>query len=449
MRLKVAALPLLLAVAALSSNAFAQGKPSKIFPLPYDQHDFANGLRLVTVPTDYPNVVALYIVVQTGSRNEVEAGKSGFAHFFEHMMFRGTKQFPPDKYQAVLNEVGAASNAFTSDDLTAYHTTFSKEDLDKVLAMEADRFRNLEYSESAFKTEALAVLGEYNKNSASPSSKIHEVLRDAAFDKHTYKHTTMGFLADVQDMPNEFKYSREFFDRYYRPEYTTILVVGDVDQKQVRSMVEKHWGDWKRGTYKAPIPAEPAQTGARTAHIDWQSPTLPWVAIAFKSPAYTDTEKDSAALDVLSYLAFSENSDLYQRLVVQQQKVDMLSPSAPDHVDPYLFTIYARVKKTEDMADVQEQVLSTIASYKDTLVPAAKLETVKKRLRYEFALGMNNSEAIARTLTHYVALKRTPETVNRVYELYSSITAEDIRNVARKYLTENGRTVVTLTGPKQ
>src|SRR5918995_1270731 len=110
----------------VAATLTAADKPSKIFPLAYDQHDFPNGLRLVTIPTDYPNVVSLYIVVQTGSRNEVEPGKSGFAHFFEHMMFRGTKQYPPDKYEAIMKDAGAAQNAFTSDDLTAYHATFSK-----------------------------------------------------------------------------------------------------------------------------------------------------------------------------------------------------------------------------------------------------------------------------------------------------------------------------------
>src|SRR5882757_11190401 len=95
----------------------------KIFPYPYVQEDLPNGLRLITIPTDYPNVVSLFIVVGTGSRNEVEPGKSGFAHLFEHLMFRGTPEFPPEKYQAVLRDSGAASNAFTTDDFTAYHTT--------------------------------------------------------------------------------------------------------------------------------------------------------------------------------------------------------------------------------------------------------------------------------------------------------------------------------------
>ncbi len=203
----------------------------KTFPFAYTQQDLPNGLRLVTIPTDSPNLVTIYIVVQTGSRNEVEPGKSGFAHLFEHMMFRGTAKYPPEKYNQILQRAGAASNAFTSDDLTAFYTTFSKEDLAEILAMEADRFQTLKYSPEYFKTETGAVLGEYNKNSSDPEEKLDEVLHDTAFDRHTYKHTTMGFLKDVQDMPNQYDYSLKFFDRYYRPEYTTIVVAGDVDAK--------------------------------------------------------------------------------------------------------------------------------------------------------------------------------------------------------------------------
>ena len=139
----------------------------------------------------------------------------------------------------------------------------------------------------------------------------------------------MGFLKDVQDMPNQYEYSLRFFDRYYRPEYTTIIVAGDVDPKQVRALVDKSWGNWKRGSYHPDIPVEPPQQGPREAHVDWPSPTLPIIAIAYKVPAYTDTQKDTAALDVLSTLAFSPTSDLYQKLVIREQKVDSLGAGNP------------------------------------------------------------------------------------------------------------------------
>jgi len=439
-------LTVLLLAGALAASP-SSGAP-KAFPYAYDQHDLDNGLRLITIPTDYPNVVALFIVVQTGSRNEIEPGKSGFAHLFEHMMFRGTPAFPPARYEGVLRTAGAASNAYTMDDHTAYHTTFSREDFETILRMEADRFQNLSYTPEAFRTETLAVLGEYNKNSASPTSKLSEVLRDTAFEKHTYKHTTMGFLRDVEDMPNQFEYSRLFFDRYYRPEYTTIVVAGDVTPENTRALVEKYWGEWKRGSYRPEIPAEPPQQGPRTNSVHWPAPTLPWVAVAFRAPAYSDQEKDQASLDLISYLGFSESSDLYQKLVIQDQKVDMLRADSPDRVDPYLFTIVTRVKKEADMDAVRDAILATANGFKERPPAADRLDAVKRHLRYSFALGLNNSESIAGTVARFVALRRTPETINRLYEVHDQVTPADIQAAAQRYLTDSGRTVVTLTGGK-
>jgi zinc protease len=290
------------------------------------------------------------------------------------------------------------------------------------------------------------VLGEYNKSSASPFSKLNEVMRDTAFDRHTYKHTTMGFLKDIQDMPNQYEYSLKFFDRYYRPEYTTIIVVGDVKAKAVRAAVEKSWGGWKRGTYHPDIPVEPPQDGPRSAKVDWPSPTLPLVAIAYKAPAYNDGTRDSAALDALAYLAFSNTSELYQKLVVDEQKADAIFASAPDSVDPGLFQIMARVKKSDDMDYVRDQILATVQSFQDKPVDAAKLDTVRKRLRYQLALSMDNSDTIAGIISSYVALKRTPETINTLYDQYAKVTPEDVQKAAAKYLVERTRTIVTLTG---
>ena len=131
-----------------------------ILPFQASEKTLPNGLKVIAVPTGFPNIVAVYINVQTGSRNEVEPGKSGFAHFFEHMMFRGTPTYSPDAYQAIITKAGASQNANTSDDRTLYHTTFAKEDLPKILEIEADRFKHLTYSPDVFKTEARAVLGE-------------------------------------------------------------------------------------------------------------------------------------------------------------------------------------------------------------------------------------------------------------------------------------------------
>ena len=418
---------------------------SKIFPYPYVQEDLPNGLRLITIPTDYPNIVSLFIVVGTGSRNEVEPGKSGFAHLFEHLMFRGTKEFPPALYQDEIQKAGAASNAYTSDDLTAFHTTFSKEDLPRMLSMEADRFQHLSVDPAAFKTETLAVLGEYNKNSADPSEKLYETVRATAFKVHTYRHTTMGFIKDVEAMPGEYDYSLQFFDRYYRPEYATIIVAGDVDPKRVRSLIDERWGAWKRGSYKPSIPVEPPQDGPRTAHIDWPSETLPLLSVDYRGPAYTDSTAETAALDAISRLGFGQTSPLYQKLVIEEQKLDSLNAGPPDNIDPELFGIFARLKNAADLPSIQQQIITTAEGFAATPVDAKKLDALKEHLRYEFALRLNNSEAIAGTVARYVALRRTPETINRYYDEYARLTPEDIRKAARKYLVEKNRTVVSLT----
>ena len=284
-RLPGAALALLLAVSAAAQNP---SPAARILPFDASERTLANGLKVIVVPTGFPNIVSLQIPVQTGSRNEVEPGKSGFAHFFEHMMFRGTKAYPPDAYQAVVTKAGARQNAFTSDDFTNYHTTFAKEDLETILKIEADRFQNLDYPLEGFKTESRAVLGEYNKNSANPIQKLIEVQRENAFKAHTYRHTTMGFLKDIEDMPNQFEYSKTFFDRWYRPEYATVIVAGDVKADEVFPLVEKYWGSWKTGSYKVDVPAEPPPAGPIVAHVPWTAPTLPWVSVAFRTPAFSE-----------------------------------------------------------------------------------------------------------------------------------------------------------------
>lgn len=436
---------LLTIMLALPVVMFAQAQQRKLFPYPYTIDDLPNGLRLVTVPTDYPNLVALYIVVQTGSRNEVEPGKSGFAHFFEHMMFRGSENYTPERRDAILKRAGASSNAYTTDDRTVYHEVFSKEDIEQVMKLEADRFQRLKYPPAAYQTEALAVLGEYNKNSADPTEKLYEVLRATAFKTHTYTHTTMGFLKDIQNMPNEYDYSLSFFKRFYRPEYTTIVAVGDVERSRMLAFAKQYWGDWQRGDYVANIPAEPAQTAPRTEHIDWPSPTLPLVAVSFRGPAYSDEKKDKAALDLLRQIAFGENSDLYQRLVLREQKVDALISDFGNQYDPELFTVFARVKDPKDMEMVQQQITATYDRFTKEAIPQDKLDATRSRLRYGFALRMDSSEAIAAALAPFIALRRTPETIDKLFALYDGVTTQDMRSFAAQYFTDNNRTIVTLT----
>lgn len=437
----VAGLALMLASPAPAQQAESRG----IFPYDYAVDELPNGLRLVTVPTDDPNLVALYIVVRTGSRNEVEPGKSGYAHFFEHLMFRGSENYTPEERDAILKRAGASANAYTSDDRTVYHEVFAREDLAEVMKLEADRFQRLQYGEDVFRTEALAVLGEYNKNSSNPISKLYETLRATAFDQHTYRHTTMGFLEDIQSMPEQYEYSLTFYDRYYRPEYATIVVVGDVTREETLALTREHFGEWERGSWNPEIPREPEQTAPRSAHVDWPTQTLPYLAVAYKAPAFSVETRDMAALDLLTHIAFGPTSELYQRLVLQEQKVDLLSPWFGASIDPELFTVIARVKDPKDVEEVQRQVLETYRRFAEEPVEQAKLDAVRSNLKYSFALAMNSSEAIADALAPYIALAGSPAAIDELFALYERITPEDMRAAAARYFVPEHRTIVTLT----
>jgi zinc protease len=424
------------------SDVSAQAR--KVFPYAYKTTDLPNGLRVVTVPTDYKNLISLYIVVGAGSRNEVEPNKSGYAHFFEHLMFRGSENFPPGSFDEVMKKAGASSNAYTSDDRTVYHETFAKEDLDAVMRLEADRFQRLKFTEEQYKTEAGAVLGEYNKNSASPTFKMYEVLRETAFKNHTYSHTTMGYLDDIKDYPNQYAYAWQFFNRFYRPENTTMVIVGDIKEPEVLQMVKNYWGDWKPGDFKQQIPVEPIQKEARKKHIEWEAQTLPYVAVAYRAPAFSETEKEKAALDLLSAVAFGENSDLYQKLVLQEQKATFISPDYDNHIDPELFTVWAQVKDVKEVNYVRDEIVKTFSKYAKELIPAKQLNDTRSRQRYGFSMAMNSNDAIAGTLAAFVALRRSPDTIDKMFALYDSITPEDIRFAAEKYFVPTNQTVVTL-----
>lgn len=273
--------PLIVSFVATSFHATSVN--AGIFPYKYQVEVLENGLKVILRPMDNPGLVAYYSVVRTGSRDEYEPGRSGFAHFFEHMMFRGTEKYPGPVYDRLVTEMGANANAYTSDDLTCFHLVVSSDNLEKVMELESDRFQNLSYSEQVFKTEAGAVHGEYLKGLSSPWSVLFEKIMDTAFDKHTYKHTTIGFRKDIEAMPKMYEYSKTFFGRYYRPENVVLLVVGDFDSGKTLQMVKKYYSDWQPGYASPQIPTEPEQTNERTAKVKFLGRTLPILTISYKS----------------------------------------------------------------------------------------------------------------------------------------------------------------------
>ncbi len=439
---------LITSIIFISFSCSGLKEEDKILPYPIVQHKLPNGLNVATVKFDSPGLASFFIVVRVGSRNEVEPGVTGFAHFFEHMMFRGTDKYPRKKYNAVLQSIGAAANANTSLDRTVYHMTGNAAKLEKMFEIEADRFQHLHYSEHDFKTEAGAVKGEYTKNISSPYAQLYEDLMNTAFEKHTYKHTTMGFLKDIVDMPNQYEYSLKFFDRFYRPEYTNIVVVGDVDPENVNKLAEKYFGNWERGNYTADIPIEPPQKEMKKVHIQ-NNHIPPYLSLNYKGPAFDATKIDMPALDVLSNILFSSNSELYKKLVIEEKKARFISGGASDSRDPNLITISASLYNKKDLQYVKDEIINALKKVETDGIDQQLLEDTKSHLKYSFAMRIDNPATIANSLAHYISLTGNPESLNQLYAQYAKVTLNDIKNVIEKYFVKTGLTIATISSDSE
>ncbi len=431
----------------LAAGPFAVGDES-VFP--YERHveTLDNGLKVIIVPMDSEGLVSYWSIVRTGSRDEYEPGRSGFAHFFEHMMFRGTDKYPSEEYERLVTTMGADSNAYTTDDLTAYHLAVATEDLPTVIDIESDRFQNLNYSLEAFQTESGAVYGEYRKNRANPFFSLYEKIRETAFTKHTYGHTTMGYERDIKKMPQLFDYSRSFFERYYRPENVIILVAGDLDAKETLATIKRHYGSWSAGYVAPEVQEEPTQEGERRATVHYEGRSLPILWAAYKMDAFDPKDKVRVAADLLADLAFGETSAVYKKLVLDEQVVEFLAADPNMNRDPGLFDIITRVKDPEKVDYVLEEIEQTIAHYRENLADEKRLEGLKSRKKYQFVMGLDTPDNLCSRLARTVAITGGLDAIDHYYETMQQITAEDIKAAAQAYLDVDRRTVATLWGKK-
>jgi zinc protease len=430
-------LPLLAALAAAPVSS------AKAFPFAEEVHTLPNGLRVVLIPYDAPGLVAYWTMMRVGSRNEAEKGRSGYAHFFEHMMFRGTKNHPAQDYNDTVTRLGLNTNAYTDLDLTVYHLYGPAKALPTVIEYEADRFQNLDYDEAQFKTEAGAILGEYAKSASNPEQKLSEVMQDTAFARHTYKHTTIGFLRDIEAMPNGYEYSREFFRRYYTPDDATIIVCGDFDAKDAFARIQQAYGGWKGKLDPAVVPKEPRQTQSRRATIPWKSPTVPRLFITWHGAGASKVH-DAAVQMVLAPYLFGRTSPLYQDLVLGKQIVDTIVPQDGIQRDPFLFGVLLRVKDEKKLRPVELAVLQQISSLARGKVDPQRVAAIKSNVRYANIAELDKPDAIADELAQYTTLTGSVDFVNELFRTVESLRPEDLVAYVKSTLLDRNRTTVTL-----
>lgn len=408
-----------------------------------------NGLQILLVPDHSAPVVtfqAWFKIGSAGEKMDPQLKRTGLAHLFEHMMFRGTPKNPDQVFDNKLSAAGAVGmNATTWIDRTNYFESVPKERLELVFDLESDRMVNLAINEKLFKTELGAVFGELKLRDDRPGSVAYEKLWKLAFTAHPYKYETIG----TPDELNSFtvKDANHFYKTYYAPNNAALILLGDFTVARALALTEKYYGKMKSQVLPThEFPVEPEQTSARTQtfpHPLAVSDVLMW---GFKIPDMR--HRDIAALDVAaSILAYGNGSWLEQELV-QEGIVSSVSasPSKTRYPSLFIFSIQMAPGKSSDSA--LKIVRSALTRLSDGKVSAEELERAKNQyLLYSYGelLSLNN---IGRTLGEALTASDNFLRDFEILEEVKKVTVEDLQRVTKTYLTENRSSLLTVTPGK-
>jgi zinc protease len=404
----------------------------------------ANGLEVLFLADHKAPIATVQVFYHVGSKDE-HVGIRGVAHMFEHMMFKGSAHVPPEQHSRLLKEVGGQVNAFTTEDLTAYHNTVPPSYLGFALKLEAERMRQLKLFPATVDSERKVVEEEKRlRVDNDPIGKAIERFRALAYVKHPYNWTPIGTIEDLEKVtPAD---CQRFYDSYYQPNNATLIVVGDVDEATVRKEVDEAFGAIPRGPEPPRTHAEePPQTAARSATMAMEV-QIPVTVGGYHIPRGSDP--DLPALEVLSaILSAGESSRLNQRLVRHDHLAIAAGGLVEKLEDPGLFLVYAAYLPDRDPAKVEGALTEEIARARNELPTKDELDKAKNELAAGYVFGLQTVDGVATALgqSQYVEgdWRRFVEGATR----YLAVTAEDVQRVARKYLIETNLTRVTLTQP--
>jgi zinc protease len=403
--------------------------------------DLANGLHVLFLANHEAPVATVQVFYHVGSKDE-HVGIRGVAHMFEHMMFKGSEHVPPEQHARLLKEVGGQTNAFTTEDLTAYHDTVPPSYVGFAMQLEADRMRHLKLFKETIDSERKVVEEEKRlRVDNDPIGKAIERFRTLAYTKHPYNWTAIGTIEDLEKVtPAD---CQKFYDTYYQPDNATLIVVGDVDEAEVRKLAEQHFGPLAR----APEPprstiVEPPQTAERQETLDLEV-QVPVVVGGYHVPRAADP--DMPALEVLAnILSAGESSRLHERLV----RTDHLAIAAGGLVesmeDSGLFLAYAAYLPDRDPAKVRQALFDEIARARARGISAEELDKAKNQLAAGFVFGLQTAEGVATELGMYQYVHGDWREFGKGASRYLAVTAADVTRVARKYLVDTNLTLLTL-----
>lgn len=416
------------------------------FPYEVVSRTLDNGVAVHVVPMPSPGVVTFGTWMSVGSRDELDPGRTGFAHFFEHLMFLGTPTLSGDARERALLRMGADDNAWTWLDETVYHVTLPASELETVIRMEADRFQHLQLTPDQVRREAGAVYGEFRKGRSNPDELLDEALHATAFGAHTYGHSTIGFETDIQAMPEAWSYAGQFFAANYRPDRARVFVVGDVDPAAALAWVESSYGAWRPADAPARAPvAEPPQVGARRVSVPWPAAVPPRIRFGWRIPGSRPDDVDVVALSLVEQLLLSEVGSLRRRLVDELGVAFSVGGGREDFVDPCLFVVAVDLKPGADVAQVEAIVREEVERLRGG-VEGSALARLKQHARYAFLSALDDPLEVFMALGWAARRGGGTDAVDRWFETFDRIGPGEVAGAARRYLIDEGLTVATLVG---
>ena len=397
-----------------------------------------NGLQVVVIPDHRTPVVTQMIWYKVGSADETP-GKSGLAHFLEHLMFKGTSKHPVGEFSQTVLRIGGNENAFTSTDYTGYFQRVPREQLAKMMEFEADRMTGLILKDENVLPERDVVLEEYNMRVANnPDARLTEQIMAALYLNHPYGRPVIGWRPEIEKLDREDALA--FYRRFYAPNNATLVIAGDVDAKDVRPMVERTFG---AVAAQPAIPArrlrpqEPEPVAPRTVTLSDPRVEQPSIKRYYLVPsANTAAAGESPALDVLAQLmGGSSNSYLYRALVVDRPlAVSASAGYQGTSLDATQFVIAASPKPGVDFAQIERVFDSVIADVAENPVRAEDLERVKTQLIAEAIYAQDNQATLARWYGAALTSGLSIEDIRSWPDRIRAVTADQIREAAQKWL---------------
>ena len=440
-------LALVIACASFAAPGLsAQEKSAEVRPpkLNFTEHTLSNGLKVVLLENHTVPVIDLQVWYHVGGKDE-QPGRTGFAHLFEHLMFKGSAHVGPDEHSRIVEAVGGFDNAETGDDTTNYFETFPSNYLERVLWLEADRMGSLNVDETNFKSERKVVEEERRvRVDNQPYGTLEEDLRAVAFTTHGYHHTPIGSIQDLENA--SVQDVRDFFNTYYKPNNATLVIVGDFNSDQALSWTKKYFEGIPASA--KPIPRretpEPVQTSERDVKKSYSNTPLPAIVIGYKIPARY--APDSYPLDLASnILAGGESSRLYQALVYKDQIAVQAGGFGNFSEDPNLFWGYAIMNQGHTPEEGDKAIVTILDELKEKAVDAKELEKAKNQEVAGFILGRDTDEQKAVALASATVIGKDPGLVNTELDRYLKVSAADIQRAAEQYFVKQHATVLTIT----